>query len=129
MPGFCGQEIAVASTIAQTYVAKMLAKAFAASPTLKNTITGIEKAFASGLTSQLGGKTFIAAFLSALASTAIGDLPGIMGNMTENKQVTSAVGNGFKLMQPKLSHSRLTLPLDSITGGYWANGANWAQLY
>jgi hypothetical protein len=91
------------------------------------------RAFSNGLVQgaigRFGGKMFSAGLFAGAEAQVLNDaLGGFEDNPEKVNSATGPVNNGFKLLTPKTSHGRTTLPLDSITGGYWALGAPWDQL-
>ncbi len=76
------------------------------------------------------GKGFSAGLFAGGEGRALNDLLGGMEHNPEKANAASSpVNSAFKLLTPKISKRGLSLPLDSISGGYWAKGVNWAQLF
>jgi RHS repeat-associated protein len=87
-------------------------------------------ALIQGSIGRFGGKTFSSGLFAGAESQVLNDTLGAMEHNPEKVgSGTGPVNYAFKLLTPKTSHGRTTLPLDSITGGYWALGSNWEQLY
>ena len=100
------------------------------SPWVKYPAEIATNAMIQGSVGRFGGKDFSAGLFSGGTSEALslslGELEN--GNPEKGPSETGPTNSMFKLLTPKMSHGHPQLPLNSISGGYWALGAPWDQL-
>jgi RHS repeat-associated protein len=111
------------------------------SPWLKAVYGSVASGMEGGLKSKLGGTAvslgFRTALYTSLVSSGINKLDSSFKVQSRDKFGDSSgpVGKGYALVQPKTTTNKHThktttsIPLTSVNGGTWLDGANWAQLY
>jgi len=95
-------------------------------------LRAVDNGVASGATTRFGGKLFAAGFYAGFDSETLKD--GVYwlernAPPPQPQSTVAPVNAALKLLTPKQSKKGVILPLDSISGGTWANGAPWEQLY
>jgi hypothetical protein len=83
----------------------------------------------NGAVVRFSGKPFSSGVFPGLASPTLSIIVTLIDPSNKKPSTASPTNSGFKLLQPKVSGGHVKIPLDSIAGGSWANGAPWEQLY
>lgn len=129
MSGFWSQEAGVAAGMAASGTAYLLQLPTTSTNRLFGITKDFEKSVLSAAGARLGCKPFGASLIPGLAGNIFSELPGIFGDAADAKLAGGAVNAGYNLLQPKTVKGKLTLQIDNIKGGYWANKISWAQVY